>query len=359
MARKICLFVYENTNFLSLVGLLETFWVLKDVSKNIAESYDVRVCSRSGGAICGEYKVFIETESIEDHRETTWDTFVVCGGWGFDQAVKSRQIVRDVAEQSRKARRTCVIGGGAFVAAAAGLLDDCRVAVHPIVADRLAQQFPHLSIERNSLLDGKPELLTSPGMTSTVDLALMMIESDFGYRTAIEVAKYLVVPMKRSFHDPQLSLDLFLQERSDKFGPLHDWIRANLKSRLSIQELAERAMMSVRNFSRSYYAEMGISPHKAVEIIRIHSACKLLRGSKQRTKGIAASCGFGSERTFLRSFTKIIGMSPHDFRLGGVSRDGTVVEKGASESFGIELKELFAKAASEGRCQPSDRELID
>jgi transcriptional regulator GlxA family with amidase domain len=358
MARRICLFVYENTNFLSLVCLLETFWVLKDASHDTAPTYDVHVCSRAGGAIRGEYRIYIETESIEDHRETKWDTFVVCGGWGFDQAVKSGQIVRDVAEQSRKAGRTCVVGGGAFIAAAAGLLDDCRVAVHPIVAERLARQFPHLSIDRISLLAGTPELLTSPGMTSCVDLALMLIEMDFGYHVAIEVAKYLLVPLKRSLHDPQLSLDLFLQERSDKFGPLHDWIRANLRNRLSIQELAEKAMMSVRNFSRSYYAEMGISPHKAVEIIRVHSACKLLR-FRRSAKGIAASCGFGSERTFVRSFTKIIGMTPHDFRRSEFSREGTGVENKASESVGFELKELFAKAASQGRRERSGNELVE
>lgn len=348
MTRRVCLFVYEKTNFLGLIGLLETFSVLADISSDKSQAYDVCVCSRAGGPISGGYGCSISTDKIEDHAVMQWDTFIVCGGWGFDQAVKTSQIVQEVAEQARNSRRICVMGGGAFIAAAAGLLEGCRVAVHPIVADRFARQFPHLQIDRKSLLTGNARVLTSPGMTSSVDLALTLIEADFGYRAAIEVAKYLVVPMKRSFHDPQLSIDLMLQERSDKFGPLHDWIRANLKRRLSIQELAERAAMSVRNFSRLYQAEMGISPRKAVEVIRVHAACKLLLSSKLHTKLVASNCGFGSERTFLRSFTKVVGMSAHEFRAATVDKEGRADNRKAASDGGLELKALLAKAATKG-----------
>lgn len=347
MTKRIGLFVYERTNFLTLTGLLESFATLSDIQKDRSNIYDVHVCSAGGGDISGRYGCFIKSEPIANFAPP-WDTFIVCGGWGFDQALKSPQIIRDVAEQSRNARRVCVIGGGAFIAAAAGLLDDHRVAAHPIVADRLAQQFPKLRIDKKSLLLRDANLFTSPGMSSSVDLALTMIEADFGYRAAIEVAKYLVVPVKRSFNDPQVSDDLILQEKSDRFGPLHDWVRSNLKRRLSIEELAERTAMSVRNFTRVYQTEMGISPRRAVEIIRVYAACRMLMSSKEHVKGVASRCGFGSERTFLRSFTRIVEMSPNAFRAEALARSGMDDADLPADALKIELNVLLAKARTGG-----------
>ena len=314
MPKQVCLFVYEGTNFLTLGGLLETFSTLSDIQKDPRKTYVPRVCSVAGGEISGRNGCFVRTESLADHETVAWDTFAICGGWGFDQALKSKRLVAQVAQHAHRAQRVCVLGGGAFIAAAAGLLDGHRVAAHPVVGGILAKKFPRVLIDQMSLLVSDRGLFTSPGMSSAVDLALTMIECDFGRRAAMEVAKYLVVPLKRSFNDPQLSPELMLQEKSDRFGELHDWMRSNLRNRLSIEELAGHAAMSVRNFTRLYHAETGMSPRRAVELVRIYAACRMLLFTKEHIKSVASRCGFGSERTFLRSFGRVVGMSPVEFR---------------------------------------------
>ena len=348
MTKRVCFFVYDETNFLTLAGLLEAFAALTEIQKEKQKTYALHVCSYTGGNIPGGYECFIKTQSVDAHANTDWDTLIICGGWGFEQALQNHQLIRCVADQARRARRLCVVGGGAFVAAAAGLLDDRRVAAHPIIASRLRDRFPRLQVDSKALLIRDGDVLTSPGMASAVDLALSLIESDINYLTAIEVAKFLVVPMKRSFHDRQVSADLVIQEQSDKFGPLHDWIRSNLSKRLSLEDMAGQAAMSVRNFTRVYQAEIGISPRKVVEIIRVHAGCRALTLGGDRVKSVARRCGFGSERTFLRAFTRIVGVPPNVFRAialgeacGGAKWDRAI------DPHNIDLSTLIARAAED------------
>jgi len=345
MTRTVCFLLYDQTNFLTLGSILEALSVLDRVRpSDHLPSYNVILSSYDGGKITGAYGLAAETVSIRDSAEPTADTLIICGGWGFEAALGNADLVRHVADQGRKVRRLCAVGGGVFLAAAAGLLDDRHVAAHPSVARRLAEQFPRLNVDSSSILIRDGDILTSPGMSSSVDLALSLIEADYGYTAAVDVAKYLVLYLKRSVYDKQVSNDLILQGMSDKFGPLHDWIRSNLRKKLSLETLAEQAGMSTRNFTRVYQRHMGISPRKAVEVFRVHAACRALTLGRDQIPLVAHHCGFDSERTLLRAFTRIIGVSPSQFREAARNEAGRDPAD-PLDPHNVDVNELLARAA--------------
>jgi transcriptional regulator GlxA family with amidase domain len=350
MTKTVSFFLYDQTNFLTLGCILEAFSALDLVRPSEdPPSYHVILSSHSGGNVSGAYGVSVETVPIADCLDPPWDTLIVCGGWGFEAALANPELVRCIAERGRDVRRLCAIGGGVFLAAAAGLLDGRHVAAHPSVAHLLAARFPALDVDSSSLLIRDGDTLTSPGMTSSVDLALSLIEADYGYAASVDVAKYLVLPLKRSFYDKQVSNDLILQGKSDKFGPLHDWIRSNLRKKLSLETLAEQAGMSMRNFTRVYQREMGISPRKAVEVFRVHAACRALTLGRDQIPLVALHCGFDSERTLLRAFMRIIGISPSQFRAAAQTQATAGGLAGQLDPHDVDVNDLLARAAASAR----------
>ena len=346
MTKNVSFFLYDQTNFLTLGSILEALSVLDRVrATDSRPSYNVILSSYDGGKITGAYGLSVDTVSILGTPEPPAETWIICGGWGFEAALGNADLVRCVADHGRKVQRLCAIGGGVFLAAAAGLLDGRHVAAHPSVARQLAEQFPRLDVDSSSLLIRDGDILTSPGMSSSVDLALSLIEADYGYTAAVDVAKYLVLYLKRSVYDKQVSNDLILQGMSDKFGPLHDWIRSNLRKKLSLETLAEQAGMSTRNFTRVYQRQMGISPRKAVEVFRVHAACRALTLGRDQIPLVALHCGFDSERTLLRAFTRIIGISPSQFR--EVARDEAKRDPADPlDPHNVDVTELLARAAA-------------
>lgn len=346
MSRNVCFFLYDQTNFLTLGCVLEALSALDRVRPaDKPPSYHVTLASHSGGKIGGAFGVNVDTLAIADVDEASAETFIICGGWGFEAALANADLVRCVAEQGRRARRLCVVGGGVFLAAAAALLDGRHVAAHPSVARLLEQRFPRLLVDSSSLLIRDGDVLSSPGMASSVDLALSLIEADYGYTAAVDVAKYLVIYLKRSFYDKQVSNDLILQGMSDKFGPLHDWIRSNLRKKLSLETLAEQAGMSTRNFTRVYQRHMGLSPRKAVEVFRVHAACRALTLGRDQIPQVAQHCGFDSERTLLRAFTRIIGIPPSQFREAARAQAAGGEIGGQLDPHNVDINELLARAA--------------
>jgi transcriptional regulator GlxA family with amidase domain len=151
-------------------------------------------------------------------------------------------------------------------------------------------------------------------VTAGIDLALALVEQDLGRTVALAVARYLVVFLKRPGGQAQFSTALSLQTAEDKFGALHDWINAHLADEMSLAILARQAGMSQRSFSRHYTGQTGLTPGRAVERLRVEAARQLLLESRLPIKRISRRCGFGSEETMRRSFLRLLGTSPQDYR---------------------------------------------
>jgi len=212
-------------------------------------------------------------------------------------------------------RRICSVCTGVFCLAAAGLLDGRRATTHWRYADQLARRFPkvHVNPEPVFLRDGK--YYTSAGCTAGLDLALTLIEEDMGPSMATEIAREMVMFLRRPGGQAQISPVLKLQmSDSDRFRELQTWIFEHLHLPLTVEDLASQVHMSPRNFARAFVAQVGVTPARFVETIRLDAARRRLEETDRSLEQIAAECGFGCEETMRRSFARNLRTSPSAYR---------------------------------------------
>jgi transcriptional regulator GlxA family with amidase domain len=242
------------------------------------------------------------------------DTLIIAGGDGVQAAAADGALVDWVRRRAESARRVASVCTGAFLLAATGLLDGRRAATHWSLCEELARKFPAIRVESDPIFVQDGPIWTSAGVTAGIDLALALVEKDLGRTVALAVARYLVVFLKRPGGQAQFSTALSLQAAEDKFGALHDWINAHLTEEISLVVMARQAGMSQRSFSRHYTEETGLTPGRAVERLRVEAARRLLLESRLPIKRISRRCGFGSEETMRRSFLRLLGATPQDYR---------------------------------------------
>jgi transcriptional regulator GlxA family with amidase domain len=227
---------------------------------------------------------------------------------------KNGELIAWISEQYKAGAEVASICTGAFLLAAAGVLDGRRAATHWLYCGKLAQRFPAVHVESDPIFVRDGPVWTSAGVTAGIDLALALVEEDLGRSVALAVARYLVVFLKRPGGQAQFSAALSLQTAEDKFGALHDWISAHLRDDLSLTALADQAGMSERSFSRHYAEATGQTPARAIERLRVEAARRDLSESRLPVKRIAQRCGFGSEETMRRSFLRLLAATPQDYR---------------------------------------------
>jgi transcriptional regulator GlxA family with amidase domain len=242
------------------------------------------------------------------------DTLMVAGGPGVDAAAENPVLVDWVRARAGEARRAASVCTGAFLLAAAGVLDGRRAVTHWSFCAELARRFPAVRVEADPIFVRDGPVWTSAGVTAGIDLALALVEQDLGRAAALAVARYLVVFLKRPGGQSQFSAALSLQTAEDRFGALHDWVNGHLADDISLPILASRAGMSERSFSRRYAEATGMTPGRAVERLRVEAARRLLSESRLPVKRIAQRCGFGSEETMRRSFLRLLAATPQDYR---------------------------------------------
>ena len=183
-------------------------------------------------------------------------------------------------------------------------------------APLLASRYPAVAVEPDAIFIRDGRVWSSAGVTSGIDLALSLIEQDAGRKVAIDVARMLVVYLKRAGGQSQYSALLAAQAQSDsdRFSELEQWIVENLKSDLRVEALAERVHMSPRNFARLYAKTRGRTPAKAVEAMRIDAARRQLEETADRIATIAEACGFGDEEQMRTAFIRVLGVPPREYR---------------------------------------------
>jgi transcriptional regulator GlxA family with amidase domain len=242
------------------------------------------------------------------------DTLLVAGGPGVHAAAADPALLDWVRARARRARRVASVCTGAFLLAAAGLLEGRRAATHWMHCAELARRFPGIRVEPDPIFVRDGAIWTSAGVTAAIDLALALVEEDAGRSLALAVARHLVMFLKRPGGQAQFSTVLSLQGAEDRFGELHSWMAGRLAGDLSLPALAQKAGMSERSFSRRYAEATGITPARAVERLRVEAARRLLSDTGLPVKRIAARCGFGSEETLRRSFLRLLAATPQSYR---------------------------------------------
>ena len=206
---------------------------------------------------------------------------------------------------------------GSYVLAAAGLLDGKRATTHWSRAADFSRKFPKVHVEPDCIFVKDGSLWTSAGISAGIDLSLAMIEADLGESIARRTAQQLVVYYRRPGGQSQFSALLDMERANGRFTALLDHVRTHLQNRHSVADLAERACMSPRHFSRAFQAETGMSPAKAIEQLRAETARGSIAGSGRSVHDVARSCGFGNAERMRRTFLRLFGAPPSAVKYHG------------------------------------------
>ncbi|PMS38128.1 AraC family transcriptional regulator with amidase-like domain [Trinickia symbiotica] len=313
--RSILVLAFPNAQLLDVTGPLQVFASANELAvlQGLARPYAPRVVSFEGGLVTTSAGVALMSDSLRSAGRQA-DTLIIAGGRGVHSASKEPKLLDWVRRQAARSRRIASVCTGAFLLAEAGLLDGRRVATHWFHCDELARRYPSLRVEPDPIFIREGDVWTSAGVTAGIDLALALVEDDLGRAMALDVARELVVFLKRPGGQAQFSATLSMQKAGDRFGELHAWIAEHLTADLSVPELAERIGMSERSFMRHYRAETGRTPARAVEQFRVEAAQRLLAETSWPVKRIAARCGFGVEETMRRSFMRVLSVTPQVYR---------------------------------------------
>ncbi|MFZ0797536.1 MAG: DJ-1/PfpI family protein [Terriglobales bacterium] len=242
------------------------------------------------------------------------DTLLVAGGSGLDEAARDKQLLRWLRSRSASARRFGSICTGAFLLAAAGLLDGKTATTHWKWASELSTRCKQTKIDPDPIFVRDGKLYTSAGITAGMDLALALVEEDLGAPIAVGVAREMVLYLRRPGGQSQFSAALTLQS-SDRWpvADLQAWILENLSGNLSVEGIAQRCGMSPRNFARVFVRETGTTPHKFIERVRVEAVRRRLEERDDSLERIATDCGFGGPDSLRRSFLRVLHVSPRDY----------------------------------------------
>lgn len=278
-------------------------------------AYRVRVIGTEAGLLKGSSGLRLAVDATVHDRPGRHDTVLVAGSPYVDAMAHDPAVTRWLQAQARSARRIGSVCSGAFVLAAAGLLDGRRVTTHWGSAARLAAEHPLVQVEPDSIHVRDGNLYTSAGVAAGIDLALALVEEDHGRELALKVAREMVVFLKRPGGQSQFSAHLAAQtaERSC-IRDIQDHVLAHLRSDLSVPALAARAGMSERNFARVFRAEAGVTPAAFVEGARIDAARRLVEESALPLKSLADRVGYANLDGFRRAFVRRLATTPAEYR---------------------------------------------
>ncbi len=317
-AKRVLFVAFPDVGLLDLTGAQTVFWAAtKAMEARGLKGYERCTASMAGGLVRSAEGLELMTAPLADYRAASVDTLIVPGSPHMASVLdNSTNLVQWLRRVSGRTRRTTSVCSGAFLLAAAGLLDGKRATTHWLMFDMMNQRFPLVQIDRDAIFVQQGAVWTSAGVTAGIDLALALVEADCGHEVAMEVARELVVFLKRPGGQSQFSE--LLQAQTDDtatFDTLNLWIAAHLSHpNLTVETLAEQAHMSPRNFARVYKEKTGRTPAKAVEVFRLEAARRLLEDSTRNIDQIAVSCGFGDEERMRITFQRNLGVAPRDYR---------------------------------------------
>ncbi|WVT77227.1 GlxA family transcriptional regulator (plasmid) [Sinorhizobium chiapasense] len=273
------------------------------------QAYEIELLSEAGGEIKSSAGFGVLTKAFD---ETIYDT--VMFGAGTEIEPVSSGLVAFARHALKASRRVAAPCTGAFILAESGLLDGRRATTHWVFARQLRERFPEVRVEEDRIFIVDGSVWTSAGMTASIDLALAMIEKDHGEDVARQVARKLVVYHRRAGGQSQFSALLDLDPKSDRIQKSVNYAKANLRNVLSVEELADAAGLSARQFSRAFRSETGQSPAKAVEHLRVEAARLLMEQGRHSMDVIAEETGFADSDRMRRAFLRTLGQPPQTIR---------------------------------------------
>lgn len=323
---RIACLLFEDFLLLDAAGALGAFEL---AARAGCEGYSIEMIAAEAGPVRSSCGAMLLARDMRDCGD--FHTLIVPGGDGALDSAKYHDLLPFIRRAARARKRIASICSGAFVLAEAGLLNNRRAATHWAGAVELGRRYPGVTVDAESLFVRDRNIWTSAGVVAGIDLALALIEADYGSEVARRVSQLLVVPFRRAGTQTQHSALLDNLAPSNRFGDLLAWARQNLTQSLSVEMLADRARLSARQFSRSFKASVGMSPAKAIEQLRVESARPAIESDARSLEQIARDCGFCDAERMTRSFRRVTGETPQALRRRARERtdrrrDGDLVE---------------------------------
>jgi len=309
-----------GTEILDLVGPLQVFARASDMfcreNPGNRPVYSVEVVSISSArsliANCG---LHFRAHRTFDQVRGKIDTLLVAGGDAIERSEINAAAVRWLKKIAGRTRRVGSVCTGAMLLARAGLLDGRRATTHWNWCETLVRRAPRTEVDPDPIFIRDENVYTSAGVTAGMDLALALVEEDHGSRLALQVARNLVLYLRRPGGQSQFSAALSLQIADRKpLRELEAWVLDNLNKPLTVPVLAQHVSMSLRNFARVFGEEMKTTPAKFVERLRVEAARRRLEESENSMETIATECGFGNINSMRNVFQRTLKIAPGQYR---------------------------------------------
>ena len=310
MKRALVIPVFSGFQILDVTGPVAIFEAATYFAGD--GGYDVTLVSGDGGSVVSSSGVAVATRPLTDVCRV--DTLLVPGGAGTRDPALDPRLVDYLRLRAGDCRRVASVCTGAFLLARSGLLDGRRATTHWRHAAHLARRHPAVKVLADRIWVNDGRFWSSAGVCAGIDLALALVTDDLGREVARQSAREVVVYYQRPGGQSQFSTIEELGDERGRFAPLLGWIRAHLTQPMRVEDLAARAAMSPRNFSRRFRAEVGRTPAEAVTQIRLEVARTLVETTAEPIEKIARETGFGDSERMRRAFVRTLGQPPRALR---------------------------------------------
>lgn len=317
-SRTIAIVAFPAVEALDITGPSEVFSFanLALIRQGICSEniYTIKLLAAQVGPVTTLSGLQIVADGCYGSLEESYDTLLIPGG-DIEAELGNRKLLDWISNMVPRVKRMASVCTGAFLLAEAGLLDGCKATTHWHYCQQLAKRYPLVQVEADRIFIQDGSIFTSGGITSGIDLALAMLEADWGRDLALHVARFLVVFLKRPGGQSQFSTYLTNEAGHRKdLRELQNWILANIEDDLRVEQLAGRMAMSPRHFARMFAEETGMTPAKFVEMARIDQARHYLETTEFSIEIVADRSGFKDPERMRRTFVRLLGVNPLHYR---------------------------------------------
>ena len=309
MSARIGFLLFDDFQILDAAGPLAAFEI---AARYRPGAYAIEIFAKASGAVASSSGATMYARAFDP--EEALDTLIVVGGDGAYAAARDENLLALIRAAAARAPRIASVCSGAFLLAEAGLLDGRRATTHWQRGPQFARAYPKVRLEPDRIYVRDGPIWTSAGITAGIDLALAMIAQDLGEEVARQTARQLVVYRQRSGGQSQFSALVEMERPDGRFSALLGWARERLGQPLGVERLAEQAAMSPRHFSRAFTHEIGVSPARAIERLRVEAARALVEGAAEPVERVAERVGFGDPERMRRAFLRAFGHPPRAMR---------------------------------------------
>jgi AraC family transcriptional activator FtrA len=308
--QKVSVLVYDRLSLFEF-GIAVEIFGLPRPELNV-DWYKFSACAVEKGPVRATGAVRIEAKtSLAALRDA--ETIVV-PGWRDAEEVPPAALLRAIRKAHERGARLISICTGAFVLAAAGVLNGRRATTHWRWVDRLRARYPEVQVETNVLYVDGGSVLTSAGSAAGIDLCLHVVRCDYGVEIANQVARRLVTPPHRDGGQAQYVREPISKRTPGRLATVLDWALARIGQPLGVERLARKANMSPRTFARKFVDEIGSTPHRWLTHQRLLAAQRRLETTNESVDVVAEQVGFETAMTLRHHFRRAYGTTPTAYR---------------------------------------------